>query len=354
MTLQATNTLTPLFWMPGCFTTSGITSATLQIKDAGDKWGGVFIAPRTETLDVIAMRTSTVTLGGLVTLQFESIDLTNGRPNGTVGNTITYTTTTGAAGLIEISGCAANLTAGTPYGVTATHSTGDATFVRDTDSANTFKPFPYAYQFIDGASHALTRTNDIQIAIGRSATDYIAIPGFVGPCTAAATSFSTAGTDEPAMIFNLPFKSRLAGVHMMATQANDFTVKAYSSPLSTPALLTGMSLTVDAQVQTATTHFGYRVYLFPAEIDLNANTDYAVSYVAGASSNLLTLTYADADILKCVTGNIKGYGVQRDAGAGDFTEIGSAQKTLPAIVPLFSKFDDGAGGGFARTLGVRL
>ena len=357
MTLQATNTYTPLFWMPGVFTATNITGTGLLLDAAGDKMGWVFIAPRTETIDVCAFRSTTITLGGNTTVQIEGIDLTNGRPDSSaVGSSTVLATTTATPGTYEVTGLNSSLTAGTPYALTLTYSTGTQTFLRDT-GADAFKPFPYAYQFIDGASHAFTRTNDLQIALGRSVTDYIQIPGFVGPCTAAATSFTSAGTpDEPGMIFNLPFKARLAGVHIMCTQANDFTIKAYSSPLSSPSLLTSMTLTVDAQVQSANTHYGYRVYLFPAEIDLSINTDYAVTYVAGASSNLLTLTYTDADILKCVTGGLKGYGIGRVDGAGDFTAIGGAATTLPAIVPLFSKLDDGAGGSatIALPIGGRM
>lgn len=342
MTLQNIGAMIPLI-LPAqsLFTTAVGTATTFQLNGSGDKIGFVFIAPRSETIDVIAVRTSTVTTGGNVTVGIETVDGANGRPTGTLvggSSSATLTTVTATPATYEVTGLGAALTAGTAYAVTLTYSSGDQVFTNS--GGNNGEVFPYVYTF-DGSTHSKVVSNQIGCALGISTSNYVNIPGFWGPATYTTTNFTDAGNpDEVGMIFNLPFKATIGGAFLsLGVGSANYTLNLYSDPLGSPSAISTIALDPDIRTNAVN---AFSMVPFSTPVDLSINTDYAMTIRAGTSGTFsyMNVTYADADIVKALVGGILGYLVGRQNDAGAFS---ATSTVVPIIMPLLSKLDDGAG-----------
>jgi hypothetical protein len=153
---------------------------------------------------------------------------------------------------------------------------------------------------------------------------YIGLQDAIGSSLAnSVEAFADAtNPDERGQLFQIPWDCKVDGVWAMVgcTDANsDFTITLYSDPLGTPA--SAGSVAVLAEQGMTAAQDRYRFFPFAAEVELTANTNYAVAVRATGSSNVrlpnLTLFSAAARVLN--QGGTTVSKVTRDGGSGAFT-----------------------------------
>lgn len=356
MTFQATPAPVPLGYgvsgMVGALAGSA-TTGTFQVNASGEKLYFIFQAPDTFTADAFCFRLTAVGTGSAtgLTATVEGVNAANGRPDGVVNGSSVTVDTTGGAGIFVVTGLNASLTKGVFYAVGVTWAAGDVTVAtRITNGSPTVTPrFGYYYSF-DGTTHANASSSEgLLFAVGTGSTAWKATAGAVSPYTAATTrsyTSSDATADECGLIFQYPVPVRLwgvlAGVQQAASNGNG-KLDAYSAPLGTPASLSSMSVAIDPEIGQASSLDGLRHFIFGSTADLDANTDYAISFTATGAGNF-SLDYVDvssSDKLQAWLGVNFRWG-QRNNGSGAFTETTTR---FPIIIPLVSALHDGAGGG---------
>lgn len=351
MTMTAIRGLVPL-WMPFARTYqtgSGSASvSTFQLNGSGDKLAWIFTAGEDFTLDVVAFRSSVVTTGGNIDVTIEGVDATNGRPDGVpIGNTVQITTVSATPNTYQPTGFAAALTKGTPYAVVLTYSSGDSTFGHS--YGTTIGMMPYTYTF-DGTTHTVQAANQALLGIGTSLTNYLTYPGLAGPASNADATFTDAGaTDEVGVVFTVEYPARLRGflTSPQDVGTENYSFKAYATPLGTPAVLNtgGTDLTISRDINIrGTLTGGWEMLKFPTYYDLTPGVQYGITMRAGTAGTYAvgTYSYTDADLLACIAGGNNCSQIARANDTGTFTNTATG---LVTIIPLFEGFDDGAGGG---------
>lgn len=163
--------------------------------------------------------------------------------------------------------------------------------------------------------------------------------------------------DEVGNIFQVPFDCKVGGIWARVSVDNassDFTLKLYSDPLGTPALVG--SIAVDsAHSAITTTAINISEFLFAQEISLSKNTDYAVTILAGGSATndtrLEYITLMHADHRAIAGGGINTNYVSRNDSSGAFSETTTQIAEIGVIV---TQIDDGTGsGGGSRAYGIQ-
>lgn len=128
--------------------------------------------------------------------------------------------------------------------------------------------------------------------------------------------------DERGNCFQIPFDCKIGAFCVWATgsvASADFSVKLYSSPLTSPSLITSVSV-LGEQLNAAGVRNIYLV--LPSEITLSANTDYALTVRATGASNVFvgTSVLPTQALRAHLTGKTTLRKVTRDNDTGAFTE----------------------------------
>lgn len=166
----------------------------------------------------------------------------------------------------------------------------------------------------------------------------------------SAYSFnSSSSPDEYGLIFQVPFRCKVGAVRLTtgSTSATaDFTVKLYSDPLGTPALITSKTR-LGENFANQTDDRAWHV-MFDSQYELLPNTDYcaAVEATGAGSLDIGYLSVFDAThrapngMANCRRGS-------RTNGSGAFSETTTE---IPAICPIITSIDNGMGAGRATLI----
>jgi hypothetical protein len=160
---------------------------------------------------------------------------------------------------------------------------------------------------------------------------------------------SVSSPNEYGIIFQVPFNCKIDAVRMVCAHNNgsaDAEVILYSDPLGTPAAM--HTYTIDASFQQNSVNRP-QVYPFGAEIELQANTDYAVTYKPTTATSISLgrwdINTGPDTLLQLIGGpNLR----QGSRASGAFTESTSF---VPWIDVRISSVHDGTGGGGSSTDG---
>jgi hypothetical protein len=354
----------------GAVTTSVGSAVVFTFNAAGDKCAVIFQSPGTTVPDQVSFEVATATVAGTtgdIEATLETISA--GEPSGTpITNSATGTATISTTGVKTISGMdgTATVAAGDKIAIVLTAGAGwDRTLtIKMTHGASQGGlGFPYHATQDSGGAWAKVGGQNLGIAWGlaSAAGTYINVPGLLGAYTAAFQSFSNAtNPDERGnrWVPNVP--QTIIGVSIIynggaSPGANDdYGVALYSGHTGTPSLLA--SKTFEGEEPSPAPH----ICLFDTAVDLSAGTTYAVTFKAmgSDSAQLVRWDFASNAHLGSFLGT-DFYATTRDGGAGAPSTGGSSftddSAKAYAVFPIFSRFDDGAGGvgggGSQRVIG---
>lgn len=370
MTLQTSPFIVPM--IPACApSVMGLAAASvgslasITFNGAGDKIAMVFQAYSTTPPDSIDWHIGTVTTAGTTGVIEATLETlaTDGTPSGTlVTNSATGTTggTISTTGYKSVSGMAgtASLVVGTQYALVLTAGAGwDRTITMAYSlGANSGLSMPYALTKDSAGAWTKAPTTNWGYLWGcrDSSGNRMYIPGLAGAYStaSAAQTFSDAtNPDERGNRFSLPFPAKMIGLWVAYTGgsapgANDnFSVSAYSDIAGAVTQLATVAIDGDAQGGNWP-----HLVLFPSTISLAANTVYGIALKATGTDSASLFRWdfnANADLGFFM--GIDFYSITRDGGSGAPTGGGNTFTTDSAkvysVFPVFSAFDDGAGGG---------
>lgn len=341
MTMQNATLTVPLAHnVPGIMQTTAIYTSLL-IDASGEKAEFVFRVPRTGDIRTIRFRLGTTTTGqtlraGIYTVDAAGLPTTTaygGMAVGTVSvvnaddnveKVITLATDASAtegdlvAVKIEFNSTAGNLNI----------MAGSGTGMSDT------------YTVHNGAKNATIPL----VAIGYSDGTYPYIHGlatFTAGLSAPTYNSGTATADEYALLFSVPFKSRLRGmlVGMSIAAGADFEFINYDGTTAVP----GMTGTRDGDAFASTGH-RLLALLWSTPEELAPNTQRRLS-LRPTTANGLALGRGTVGTLAAIEQacGYSGWQTSRrlDQGAWD----DSLTTELPYILPIFDQLSDDAGGG---------
>lgn len=354
MALTALGMNTPMLDVPRSWEPATVTTLqTAQLDAAGERCGWAFqVDADTSIIDEFAFEVSAVATGASPagSVRLYTVDTSNStpsRPLTGVGTSVNFNLTTGVPGTVKVTGLNYTPTAGEILMALVENTSGDFTVIRNTGST-TERPLPYSYTLL-GGSHSIGAAGvGFPVAVGGASSAWRRIPSFDGPHAAVFTQVLFDQNDNPDEYGGrliAPVAGRLVGVRMqLGITANTSLVLSAYSGVSSPSLLSGMQRTFDTdQLGFANTGTSWRTLMFRASADLAAGDTVAI--VVRPSStidiSIQERVYSAADYA------LGGYPlawrrVSRDGGSGDFT-VDTAR--IPMMFPIFSHFDDGAGGG---------
>jgi hypothetical protein len=303
----------------------------------------------TKTISSIYARLGTVTANAASVLQLsiQNPDLVNGPP-GRGDGTILQSGTTLGSNLTSNSTVYVPLAAGLSMAMGAslvvvaqltTFNTGDSVTFSSVSNLSAFESF----LTFESATPTFTVSNTSPMLF------FVCSDGTVGTfnktCPVSTTSTVVininSATDEIAMEFSMPIACTLSGVRVTVGGAtgSDFDVVLYSG---TTVLATATPTLDQNTTNIAGSNRIYNVQ-FP-ETNLTANTIYAISILPTTVNNV-TVYYADVSATAFWYAHQAeiGWGYKTRANAGAWSALNSSRRPFMAL--MFSKVDDGAGGG---------
>lgn len=336
----------------GNMTTSLGSALTFQFNAAGDKVAIYFIAPSTDVPNLISFYIHAVTTAGTAgTIDATLETVTDGVPSGTlVTNSNTGTGTFSTTGAKTISGIAgtATVTAGTAYYLVLTAGSGwdrDLTIRLSIGSSNgTGVPNVKTKDVAGGWNNAGGTNSGWCFGYANSGGTYIQVPGLMGAHECALQSFgSGTNPDERGNRFVLPVPMTCIGA--VATYSggappganDDVKIKLLSSHTSSP--VEERTVTVEGEAQAS---YMSKIFYFASGFACAANTTYAITMEAIGTDTQSMPRHdwpANADLAGILGASF--YATTRN----DLGNCTDDDNSMYAIFPLFSKMDDGAGGG---------
>lgn len=345
-------------WVSGLqsISTSVGSTVTFTMNGAGDKIGLPFDYDGENVPDLASFPVSSLTSTGTVDVTLETFDATTGFASGTpvtgsnlvsvsVSATGVKNTATGMAGT-----AASNMTKGGKYVVVLTATTGFAgNFVITYATGTIAAGWPViATKDSAGAwTKATTQgSGGYYFGFKNAGGSYFRVPGYAGAASSYALQSFNSGTNpfERGSLYVPEVAETVEALFVACNQGStpadafSLTAKVYSDPLGTPALLA--SAVMDGDLSGV--GMIHRLVL-DTSLDLTGGTIYGLVVQATGGSNINFPRYdfqAQAD-LDCMFGS-SNYAITRNGGAGAFT---ADTDSFYTIVPVDSRFHDGAGGG---------
>lgn len=301
------------------------------LNDATDRVAHVLQAPKTGVISKVMIRTGSITTSAPIMVTFQTV--VSGVPSGSnFGGASSETLTSLAADtnytITFSTGASVNAGDIFAYVIEPGSTPINLQIVYNTDM--NAQAFPYSLNYNSGWNRL---GNGKPIAgIGYSDGSFPQIEGiapvqnFVG----ATDFYSSSNPDEYALKFQLPVKSRIAGIRWYHASFNGtFNIRFYT-PSSTFTYTMGPS-----EFSTASR---YAYYIFPTPVEVQANTVYRASLRAVTDTTRVYWTVFDPTFIgnadaNCVMSTRVNDGVWTDT---------TNRMMLWAIL---DQFDDGAGGG---------
>lgn len=350
------------FTCPGMVNSVG-SAATMTFNGAGDKIGFVWTATSTTVPDLAAFYVSSHTSTGTIDCTIETVDATTGFPTGTlVTNSATASVSVTGTGIKTAAGMAgtATISAGTEYALVLTATAGFAgTFnVQWAQGAGGNIGYPYLLTKDSGGAWTKQTTSNSGYFLGMADTGgtYIQTDMLSGPVSSFAYQGVTDSTnpDERGNRFvpTVPCTCYGAWVGLgLATTPDDthsYALSLYSSHTATPVQMA--TDVFDGNIQATST---VRYLPFTSPQALSAGVTYAIAIKPTSSGGVQFLRAqlgANAR-LQTLTGTTTMYSTTRDGGAGAPSGGGNnfsdTNTDIYLILPVLSKYDDGAGGSGA-------
>lgn len=349
-------------------TGSGLgTHPAIVFNAAGDKAAWIFQAQSTTPPDQVSFHVGTVTTAGTVGVIEATLETVNstGDPSGTpVTNSATGSQTISTVGYKNISGMSgtASLTVGAMYAVvlSAVSSGGWDRNITITlglgNSPGLANPYASSKDSAGGWSDSITQSSGYPVGFKTSGGTILRYPGLIGAANISASTPQTfsnsTNPDERGNFFTLPYPAKIIGVCVGGSAAgggittnDDGAVSLYSSARTTPNQMTSMAIDGEAQGNGFS-----HIYYFASPVELSANTEYVIAYKAKGTEtySMMMWEYENNAALDWFLGT-SFYSATRDGGnpgpdnpGNNFT---AGDNKVYAIFPIFSAFDDGAGGG---------
>lgn len=322
---------------------------------SGDKIALIHRVPKTGTLTAIEFLTGTVsTTGATMRAAVEGVG-TDGNPSGTVkytsaeGTVVVATSDDNVWKSVSINGgTGVTVTRGDLVATVIDVSSGTPNTISLAVGATTSMAlgnFPYVTANTSGTYAKKTDSLGLAVVWNYGGTyEYI-----FGANPAISTSLTNVGNgNERALRFQVPVPIRIYGIgaHLANPAAGaDFRVRLYDS---TPTLITNGELEVGADIDgdtfPGTTIDGYAEFIFPASIELSANTTYYASIYQKTANNIALgqVGLTSSAYLAAMPGGSQCYLGTRSGGTGTFSDT---QTVVPLIYLLVDGIHDGTGGG---------
>lgn len=316
----------------------------------------VFRVPKSGNIRTIGFRTGAVTVDASTRLNvnLETVSATDGNPTGTdyggsAAGAASAAPTANSWNSIAL-GTDATATAGDIVAAVIGYGTfvaADTVVISVVNSGNTLQQdFPYVDAFVGGAwAKSAVQLPLVSIGYSDGTYDYIAGTAPYSNITNQSYASNTAGTDEYALSFQVPWPCRLRGVAAEVDGEGDYEVIIYSG---TSALET---ITVDKDIRGSVTR-KLAYFRFPTGQTLTANTVYRLGIRPTTTTAIVLPIYTvnSAAIFDQMNGGqafCLGTRLDQGAWAADTTT------QRPAIWLQFDQFDDGVSAG-GSLLGGRL
>lgn len=337
-------------------TSAGTSNGTpITFDNSADKIALVHRVPKTGTLTAIEFLTGTVsTTGATMRAAVEGVG-TDGHPSGTVkytnaeGTVVVATSDDNAWKSVSINGgTGVTVTKGDLVATVIDVSSGTPNTIALAVGAATSMAlgnFPYVTANTTGSYAKKTDSLGLAVVWNYGGTyEY-----FYGANAAISTALTNVGnTNERGLRFQVAAPIRVYGVGAMLANAAagaDFRVRLYDS---TPNLLTNGELEVGADIDgdtfPSTSMDGYAEFIFPASIELAANTTYYATIYQRTANNLALgqVGVTSAAYLAAMPGGAQCYLGTRSGGAGAFSDT---QTVVPLMYLLIDGIHDGSGSG---------
>jgi hypothetical protein len=348
-------------WVPNYQGDNGSTPALRNgttLDAPGEQYGIVFEVGHKnagKAIDKIGVRIATVTASGNVDARIETVDLTDGDPSGALATANSnLSQSVSATGWNEWSLTASHTVSGgellsvileVPGGSSANIVTGEARRLTMSGAAMPYKVVNTTGSYVKSA--LLGGIQQMSLSVGFSDGTWEDIPGSVPIESIGSDSLSSTGTpSEAGLEFQLPCKSTLgAVVAELDPNAAAFDIHLGNGsydPGDTGATRLA-TRSVDPDVHFSNSLAFVRQWTMGAEVDLEPNTTYRLTFEATTSTAVL-LYFWDVDsagLLSVRPGGTTWKYIE-DNGAGGWT---TTLTRLPFIHLGLSRFDDAAGGG---------
>lgn len=333
------NTTTAVEWPPSQINPSGGAPAfsSILLDAANEKYACIIDVPKSGTIDKIGVRFGAITTGATLDVRIETVSTTTGDPTGTLwaANTNGALVVVGGDALtwkqVNLTAGAA-VSAGVPDTIAIVIANPAAAFGNLNVSVwGAAMNFPYNDHFT--AAWAKT-ANMPNIGIGYNDGSW----GENFPCLAMETLTSrtfhlnTAGADEYALRFSLPFRATVIGFWAMVDLDGDAEFRLYDG---TTVIATFVA---DANMRGQAGFSMYRAK-FPVLSTLLINTEYRLA-IRPTTATAVGLAYGVVDtaaIMQAMPGGTALHGSQRlDSGAWANTTT-----ERPWLGLILSQLDDG-------------
>jgi hypothetical protein len=362
---------------PICENESADSAQTQVIDAANEKLSTLFMALGADTVTRAAFKTRSVTGGEhTVTVSIQTVDLTTtpAEPTGTIvggGSPCSVTQTINGTGgdntVYEVTfDNSFTLTKGTIYAlvieITTYAGSGLIQFSQSNDVAWPCDSYQ-SYTMVDTGGGWVADVEDHLLSCVGTASEAIWMPGVFPPGNDGSAdsssedhsvgfkSMSTSSPDEVANIFTLPVPMRTYGPCVNIRADGNYTAKLYSDPTGTPTLLASVSFDKDFRVQTG--HHMTQVLPWDSVVELDANTEYAVSllFTTATASRVTAGNCNSTWMMSAYPGGANWEWATRNGSSGAFTKI--TTRRAVGIGLWINGVDDGAGGGSTTNVVVR-
>ena len=331
------------------------SSETVILLDAAaEKCAFIVRAPKAGILHKVRFRTATVTTGDTLKVSFQDVDMTTGDPDGTPDQFRTIVVANGDDNASLVTGILSS--DGTDTGTKRTVAMGELlAVVIEFDSfvagvlniatQNTVNPpgtSAGCYTDHFTAAWAKNVSSVPRLALEYSDGTYEAMPYVDAAVAGVALETINSGTtpDEIALLFQVPFLCKVAGIWGFLDLDGDADVVLYDTDGATPL----ESVSLDTNVRIGATAGVFHAF-WDTEVTLAKDVTYRLSYKPTSVTNtsLFVGSYTAAAVLDSVSGGQECHYTSRvDAGAWtpDTTK-------RPLMGLILSALDDGVstGGG---------
>ncbi len=338
---------------------TGRTSHLMTLLDAsGEKKCWVIRVPVAGTISKVGFRVGTpVTTAQSLDIRIETVDVTNGRPSGTLWAANT-------------SGAVASPTADTWFWVTLTagatvaigdniaiviqftSTVGNLNISGDFTNLGRISTVPYGINFLGGVWSKNNRVQNVAIELSTGSRPYIGTVPVSG--TGLLESWGPAAQyNEKGTRFNLPFPAKCIGAMARISSAGSiFDIRLYDGA----DVKIGNAFSIDSDWQAppgvTVSQEPPAFFLFPAstggEVTLNAGEIYRlVAFSQDAPITIESLEVDSHETLEAHPGGIQIFKTERkDNQDGTFglwdVSYAASQKQRMLIYPLLSAVDDGS------------
>lgn len=303
--------------------------------------------PKAGAIHKVCYRTGTVSVNAAsrLTVMIETVSTTNGDPTGSAyggaaagthgsapASNTWYCTTLGTDATVVNVGdvIAATIKIGT-------FNASDSVVISGVNSSSASSiNFPYVDAFTASWTKSTTSLTTVALEYDDGSYEYIPDTMPISAITNQAFASNTAGTDEYALSFQIPFQSRLKCIKFPLATAGDFEIILYTGTTAT------RTISVDKDTNSGVTH-RINTWCFASPPTILKDTTYRVGIrpTTTTSITLPIVTVSSSSTMGQMSGGTTFVlGTRLDQGAWD----ADTTTRKPLIYLQFDQFSNGGGG----------